>query len=213
MGSVATVAVPVAVLVLASAALTAILLFLRSSWLRRGATTMLVAVFLFSGYWLWYELSVPATWQSLGDDPRIVQERGGVSRGGFAGGPGTVSGVLKHDPDSGCLYLEHVSHSHLTTVTVERAAVVWPKATRPIRTDGRRGVAVDSLMGMFGGTKVLEGDRVQSEGELVQAGGRLADYVLGGCPGHEAIVFFVERKGWNLASAVRAPSRPGGEFV
>jgi hypothetical protein len=59
-------------------------------------------------------------------------------------------GTLEYDPNSKCLFFRHDNGS--------RSAPLWPKGTKPVIHDDKRGVEVR------GNGRILEGDRVDASG-------------------------------------------------
>jgi hypothetical protein len=128
--------------------------------------TVLVAVLFFAAYTAWFHLAPgSARAEVVGDDPRILvwQQR-------YAGMDALVSGTLRYDEDTKCLVLEDDYDG-------SRWGIVWPKGTRSVIEDGKRGARVGGFLGRVGGVAALAGDRVELGGGGAEglAGDAMAD--------------------------------------
>ena len=147
---------------------------MRSRMTKIALGAVLVAVLSFAAYAAWFQLA-PGSARTgvVGDDPRILvwQQR-------YAGMDALVSGTLRYDEDTRCLMLADDYDG-------SRWGIVWPKGTRSVIEDGKRGVRVGGFLGRVGGIAVLAGDRVELGGGGVEAlaGDAMAD---SGC-GYDAV--------------------------
>lgn len=125
--------------------------------------------------WIGTYLGSQSYWELRGEDPILVEDQDRVHPVTGAGAAG-IAGQLGYEPDTGCLVLDVDPKvdvwgpGEALLPSPVRAAVVWPKGTRPlIADDGRRGVAVGAFLGRIGGDPIFEGDRVEGKGWVAVA--------------------------------------------
>lgn len=112
-----------------------------------------LAALAVGAYGAWFHVA-PGTAHAdlVGNDPRILvwQQR-------YSGMDATLVGTLRYASDTRCLYIDEIESR-------QAWGIVWPKGTRPVVEEGRRGVRVGGFVGQLGGAAVLDGDRTSIGG-------------------------------------------------
>lgn len=131
-----------------------------------------------------FHLSSKSTTTTHGDDPRILVRE-------TLGHPDQpVWGRLRFDERTKCLYLETSSSWETRSVLDRPVAVIWPKGSRPVFDDGRRGVRVGAFLGRLGGTVLYEGDLLFGAGRGGTSGSEPAQPLGDDCrTGTESVAF------------------------
>lgn len=117
---------------------------------------VLVELLAVGGYIAWYHL-----WPGndridvVGSNPTIL-----VRQKRHEGMDALAEGTLYFDTETGCLMLEGLESD-------SALHLVWSRGTTPVVVDNRRGVRVNAFLGRFGGTTLLEGDRVSLSGGTI----------------------------------------------
>lgn len=119
------------------------------SVIRPVAVAAALVLLAAGGYAAWYHYFPGSAQPALvGEDPRIlVQQRPNLS-----GMDALLEGTLRYDAETGCLLVES-AEGH-------RSGVAWPRGSRGVVEEDRRGVRVGALLGQIGGTAMKDGDQV-----------------------------------------------------